>query len=85
MTKLYFRGTTSIPSHQVRGMKGAGVGAVLLDGGQGGQSSYSSIEDFKATTNHKVGGMGLTNSTALQNLIIKKPTGKKPKNINFTL
>jgi len=85
MTKLYIRGTGSIPTHQTRGMKGTGVGAVLLDGGKGGQSSYSSVEEFKATTNQKVGGMGLMNSSALQSLVIKKPAGKKPKNINFSL
>lgn len=89
MTKVYFRGTSSIPAHQTRGMKGGGAGAVLLDGGQGGQSSYSSVEEYTATTGRNPmtapKGLGLANSTALQSLVIKKPTGKKPKNINFSL
>ena len=31
-------------------MKGTGIGSVLLDGGIGGQSSYSSIANYKQTT-----------------------------------
>ena len=53
-------------SHQVRGkMKGTG-GSVLLDGGRGGQSSYSSIDEYLSTTTsnpvlavRNMGGMGL--------------------------
>jgi hypothetical protein len=89
MVKMYFRGTSSIPAHQTRGMKGGGAGAVLLDGGKGGQSSYSSLEEYTATTGRNPmtapKGMGLMNSAALQSLVIKKPAGKKPKNINFCL
>ncbi len=88
MTKLYFKGTSSIPAHQTRGMKGGGAGAVLLDGGKGGQSSYSSVEEYTATTGRNPmsapKGLGLMNSSALQNLVIKK-NGKKTKNINFSL
>lgn len=85
-------------SYQTRGrMKGKG--AVLLDGGLGGQSSYSSIDDYIATTGRNpntlsnMGGMGLSKSLPSpmkreeMNERIKnmmvKPT--KTKNIKFNL
>jgi hypothetical protein len=40
--KVYFR-------HGVVRVNGKGVGAVLLDGGHGGQSSYSSLADMVGT------------------------------------
>ena len=65
-------------------MKGTGIGSVLLDGGLGGQNSYSSLEDYKKTIN----GKGLENSVLgkkLIDLVIKPPTKKKPQNIKFNL
>lgn len=48
-------------SHQTRGkMQGKG-GSVLLDGGKGGQSSYSSIDDYISTTRSNPVLVGLTN------------------------
>lgn len=34
---------------------GRGMGSVLLDGGLGGQSSYSSLDDYLSTTNQLSG------------------------------
>jgi hypothetical protein len=83
-------------SHQTRGrMKGTG-GAVLLDGGRGGQSSYSSIDDYLSTTRsnpvltiQNMGGMGLAKSMGnkdqmnekIKNMMVKPKT----KNIKFNL
>jgi hypothetical protein len=75
-------------------MKGMGIGNVLLDGGLGGQSSYSSVNDFVETTNWKpssrtkaIGGMGLSNKIGkvLGELNIQKPLDRKKKNIKFSL
>jgi hypothetical protein len=53
-------------SHQTRGkMRGKGAGSVLLDGGLGGQSSYSSIDEYINATGRNpntlsnMGGMGM--------------------------
>jgi len=70
-------------------LKGSGIGSVLLDGGMGGQSSYSSIQDYQHTTS----GRGLeakvkgTNALGekLAKLVIKQPKQKKPENIKFNL
>lgn len=35
--------------------KGRGMGSVLLDGGLGGQSSYTSLDDYLNTTNRLSG------------------------------
>jgi hypothetical protein len=69
--------------------RGRGVGAVLLDGGQGGQSSYYSVDDYIATTNAQVpvgsGLKGLENIRGkMENLMIK-PKSRKPKNIKFSI
>lgn len=79
-------------SRQTRGAtrKGRGVGAVLLDGGAGGQSSYSSIDDYERTTGRPVMGSGRKMmdmskmGKKLENLMLK-PTAKKVKNINFSI
>ena len=81
-------------ARQTRGMKagmrrGKGVGAVLLDGGMGGQSSYSSVDDYERTTGIDIRGAGRKMdmsrmSKKLENLMIK-PTSKKIKNINFSI
>lgn len=71
---------------QVR--SGAGVGAVLLDGGRGGQSSYSSLDDYVNTTgvNPLARGQGLAKMNAQIEKLLVKPKGKKKeKNINFSL
>ena len=81
-------------SRHTRGsMSGKGFSPLLLDGGLGGGSSYSSIDDYIATTGRNPGkrasGTGLAKSFTdkLSGLTpIKAPLGsKKPKNINFTL
>lgn len=73
---------------------GKGIGNVLLDNGLGGQSSYSSINDFVETTNwtpssrgRGMGGMGLSNKIGkvLGELNIQKPLDRKKKNIKFSL
>jgi len=74
MTKLYFRNTSAIPSHQLRGMKG---GSVFT-------ANPSALQTISPADTTKVVGMGLANSVALQNLTVK-PHHKKAKNINFSL
>ena len=71
---------------------GGGYGAVLLDGGQGGQSSYYSVENYLDTTNkpksYPSSGKGLDDkiSSKLRNLNITPPTSKpKMKNITLSL
>jgi hypothetical protein len=67
--------------------QGGGVGSVLLDGGLGGQSSYSSVDDYLQTTNRKLlkKGMGLADvGDKLENLVVK-PIHKKIRNIKFNM
>lgn len=77
-------------SRNIRGSKrGSGIGSVLLDGGMGGQSSYSSIDDYLATTNAPPPiGMGLAGldkiRNKMENLVIK-PSNRKVKNIKFSI
>jgi hypothetical protein len=69
-------------------MKGTGIGSVLLDGGIGGQSSYSSIADYKQTTAKGRGLEGLGSNALgekLSKLVIKQPSSKKQPNIKFNL
>jgi hypothetical protein len=65
-----------------------GGSAFLLDGGIGGQNSYSSLDDYYQTTNNKpkTRGEGLADkiSAKLRNLHIAPPTAK-PKRKNITL
>ena len=68
-------------------LKGTGIGSVLLDNGIGGQSSYSSIEDYVATTKGR-GLEGLGSNVLgekLSKLVIKQPSSKKHQNIKFNL
>lgn len=86
----------TIVSRHTRGSKeGRGIGAVLLDGGQGGQSSYSSIDNYLASTNSNPivsafssSGSGLKGlekiREKMENLVIK-PTSRKTKNIKFSM
>lgn len=80
----------SMVSRHTRGVKeGKGIGAVLLDGGLGGQSSYSSIDDYLATTNAPAPvGSGLRGldkiRDKMENLVIK-PSNRKVKNIKFSI
>jgi hypothetical protein len=91
MPKMYFRtrGGISVPRHQIRGMKGGGAGAVLLQtGGPGGASSYDSPLQYAETTGRGMGRgvSGLGGMAELANLKINRGYGmKKPKNINFSL
>ena len=65
-----------------RSVVGSGVGAVLLDGGRGGQSSYNSIDEYYATTNNQQ-GRGLSDKIGdrLSKLQINKSSKPKMKNI----
>lgn len=82
-----------IKSHQTRGkMKGKGAGSVLLDGGLGGQSSYSSIDEYISTTGRNPNAMGSGMGKPLafrrdeMNSKIKSMMVKpKVKNIKFNL
>lgn len=77
-------------SRHTRGaMRGKGIGAVILDGGMGGQSSYSSIDNYLSTTNQpSVSGNGLKGldkiRSKMENLMIQ-PSTRKPKNIKFSI
>tara|TARA_R110000744_G_scaffold56867_4_gene119843 strand:+ start:610 stop:831 length:222 start_codon:yes stop_codon:yes gene_type:complete len=70
-------------------------GSLLLDGGLGGGSSYSGVDDYIATTGRNpMKGTGIGGGSLGKNLNAKlgklsiiqpTPTTKKPKNINFSL
>ena len=69
-----------------RSFNGAGYGSVLLDGGLGGQSSYSSIDDYIEKTGRNPrnpSGKGLSDkiNDRLKNLSINN----KPKRKNISL
>ena len=72
-------------------MEGKGIGAVLLDGGLGGASSYDGVDDYIRTTgvnpsNIRGSGLGKSITSKLSGINIQKPpTKRKPQNINFTL
>jgi len=73
-------------------ISGNGVGAVLLDGGLGGQSSYHGIDDYIATVRKtprtQVSGNGLADriSSKLSKLNIANPIAKtKLKNIQLSI
>lgn len=88
---LPFR-ATKINSLHRRATGGEGVGAVLLDGGIGGQSSYHSIEDYTNTTKQQprmrpiTQGSGLADKIAakLSNLKLEKKNTPKKKNITMS-
>ena len=69
--------------------KGKGVGAVLLDGGMGGQSSYASLDDYINTTGinplSEKKGLGLASMSPKIKSLMVKSRAVKPKNINFNL
>ena len=83
---------TMVARHLRGSKEGRGIGAVLLDGGLGGQSSYSSIDNYLATTNANpivaTSGSGIKGlekiREKMENLVIK-PTTRKPKNIKFSM
>jgi hypothetical protein len=73
-------------------MGGSGFSPLLLDNGIGGGSSYSSIDDYIATTGRNPGrvavgtGLGKSFTDKLGSLSAKPETkSRKPKNINFSL
>jgi hypothetical protein len=80
-------------SRHTRGrIGGSGFSPLLLDGGLGGGSSYSSIDEYIATTGRNPGrvagnGLGKSFTDKLGGLNAVKPETKsrKPKNINFSL
>jgi hypothetical protein len=85
---------TQISRHTRGSISGRGVGAFLLDGGLGGQSSYQSVDDYISTTNASpvvsTGsiGSGLKGleriRSKMENMVIK-PSIRKPKNIKFSM
>ena len=72
-----------------RHLKGRGMGSVLLDGGMGGAgggSSYSSIDDYIATTNHpSIGKKSLFSMNKKIEELLVKTNHKKEKNIKFNI
>lgn len=84
---IHFSGRGARLNTLTRQTFGNGIGAVLLDGGIGGQSSYHSLEDYYNTTNNgpqKRGlGRGLSDKIGdrLSKLQINKPNKPKVKNI----
>ena len=82
-------------ARQTRGAKMLGKGAFLLDGGMGGQASYSSVDDYVATTGRAVRGGGLGFSPPPKHLGMNKDVMNKKieslmvkpktKNIKFNL
>ena len=84
-----FRPHTILGKTILKRNEGTGMGSVLLDGGLGGQSSYSSVDDFLNTTNStrpiKKKGKGLAEvGDKLENLVVK-PIHKKIRNIKFNM
>lgn len=76
---------SSISRHTRGGMRGKGIGSVILDGGMGSQSSYSSLDDYLATTNVRGSGLsGLDKIRGKMESLTVMPS-KKTKNIKFTL
>lgn len=67
-----------------RGFGGMGIGSFLLDGGDGGQSSYSSIKDYENTTGVDIKGNGLVDKIGrrLSKINIKSDIPRK-KNITM--
>jgi hypothetical protein len=91
--KIYMPTTTGgsvrMFHHRSKGITGIGMGSVLLDGGQGGQSSYDSLDQYISTTRTDpakgISGKGLDGlSHKLDNLMLKTAK-KKHKNIQFNL
>lgn len=77
-----------------RSVVGSGYGAVLLDGGLGGQSSYNGIDDYIETTKNKSllktsipRGEGLADkiTSKLKNLNITPANKPKTKNISLSI
>jgi len=84
-------------ARHTRGIKGRGIGGVLLNNGQGGSSggSYNSVDDYVDITNRnpfvlssavpRVSGRGVSlerMNKKIESLMVRQ---KKPKNINFSL
>jgi len=88
--KYYIPGINkSIYNRHTRGSTGKGIGSVILDNGMGGQSSYSSLNDYLQTTNAPAPiGMGLKGldkiRNKMQNLMVK-PTLRRQNNIKFSI
>ena len=74
-----------------RSMVGSGYGAVLLDGGMGGQSSYFGIDNYIKTTGRdprstiKTQGSGLADKIASKLSKLSIAPISKPKMKNITL
>lgn len=61
---------------------GKGTGSFLLDGGMGGQSSYTSPANYTATTGRVIRGVGLEKLSSKLGQLTIKP---KKQNIKFDL
>lgn len=97
--KAYFKGgsirLTTMRHTKATNVRGMGMGSVLLDGGLGGQSSYSSMDDYMNTTNKLVGSVikGQGAKQPLKNIIprlealsaLKSKKAKKEQNIKFSI
>ena len=65
-----------------RRLAGSGTGSFLLDGGMGGQSSYTSPANYTATTGRVIRGVGLEKLSSKLGQLTIKP---KKQNIKFDL
>lgn len=69
-------------------MQGKGGSILISQGGPGAGSSYTSVDDYVATTGvpHPMAGKGLENlGKKLESLSLKQPKPMKVKNIKFNL
>lgn len=66
---------------------GSGMGSVLLDGGLGGQSSYTSIDAYERATGRKLEGSGLDDKISAKlsklNIDLTPKNPFKKKNITM--
>jgi len=86
--KVFYSGVMNgcgIKTSHTRGMRGMGMGSVLLDGGLGGQSSYESVDEYISTTGRNPYSTGGSLERMNRKLEALVPNKKKPKNINFSL
>ena len=86
----FFPGLGTKHSSLHKSVIGSGYGAVLLDGGMGGQSSYPDLDTYYETTNIKKTGKYPTKGEGLSDKIASKLSklkidSKGPKRKNITL
>ena len=77
-------GSVRMFHHRSKGINGMGIGSVILDGGQGGQNSYDSLDDYiSITRTNPLKGKGLDHLSHKLDHLILKSSKKKHKNISF--